>query len=950
MDQITLAYKKLKQTIYYDNVNLFLRCQIAEFETSNNFQERLDNVQNVITKFIKKGFVKECELLNEWINSISFKCLPKTIKADEEDNNDDGACFLSNIRTKEQYDLEGVNYFIDAPIELYILDIIWCMEVGIQLEEELSSACLGNRLEPLNRDDAQHNSGRLFKIFHRQYSKWRDTAIEKAGKALENDTNVLLIGLDIKQCYYHINTDFDKIEKYFLHDTYKKGLSEIIKKIGKQYHEITKSYFRITNPSAENIKGLPVGLNSSHILTNWMLNRFDTQVMEKLSPLYYGRYVDDILIVLQSLQSDTVADCDTVVDKLFIKNKLLEKHHDKTYSLISLPTLKIQKNKLIIQHFDATHSHAGLKEFSKEIMERASEFRFLPVGDDTQALDDCAYDIIYKGSVNKLRSVVGMEENSTELSKYLSRRIIQYRLCKDGLTDEHLDQLYRFYKGRNIFDYCRLWEKVFTLLITNKKEFQCVKFYNQCTDVIKKLESDKLIQKKVNDDLILYLKYSLAIPLGLMSSKYYEDCESKLLKKLLLRKINNKQNLIDVGLKLRYSNMIRHYFVSYPLLNYTSYDGDLVSPISADFPSVEDWDIREKSKLSPRYIHNDELQLYTILHYLVNTGNHKLKEYMEHYNQLCSDIKHQYELPIKYLKKDMYRVVRCPSLESDKEPKKLIIGIANMKVSEDDIGRAFKANRKQNLSYERQSNLYRILNEAIEKPECDLVVFPELSIPFAWVPTMASFSRRHSIGLIFGVEHIVVNKNAYNYVFTLLPYKDVFDNKGCFISARLKNHYSPSEKNTLRIHGLNSISPDKPYYELFYWQGKAFSVFNCFELTNIAHRGIMQSELDFLVTVAWNRDVIYYDHILASTCRDLHCYVIHSNTSQYGDSRITAPQKQEDMDYVRVKGGISPVLLKAKLDIDELRDFQIKKYDPSDTRFKPTPAGYDREKVLRRTK
>jgi len=54
------------------------------------------------------------------------------------------------------------------------------------------------------------------------------------------------------------------------------------------------------------------------------------------------------------------------------------------------------------------------------------------------------------------------------------------------------------------------------------------------------------------------------------------------------------------------------------------------------------------------------------------------------------------------------------------------------------------------------------------------------------------------------------------------------------------------------------------------------------------------------------------------------------------------------MDYVRIKGGISSVLMKAKLNIEELRDFQMKEYDPNDDRFKPTPAGFNRSMVRQR--
>src|SRR5262249_43130135 len=46
--------------------------------------------------------------------------------------------------------------------------------------------------------------------------------------------------------------------------------------------------------------GLPVGLSDSKIIANVLLTEFDTLVRDELSPIYYGRYVDDIFLVLRS--------------------------------------------------------------------------------------------------------------------------------------------------------------------------------------------------------------------------------------------------------------------------------------------------------------------------------------------------------------------------------------------------------------------------------------------------------------------------------------------------------------------------------------------------------------------------------------------------------------------------------------------------------------------------
>ena len=238
------------------------------------------------------------------------------------------------------------------------------------------------------------------------------------------------------------------------------------------------------------------------------------------------------------------------------------------------------------------------------------------------------------------------------------------------------------------------------------------------------------------------------------------------------------------------------------------------------------------------------------------------------------------------------------------------------------------------------------------KNKCDLVIFPELSIPFLWLPPMVRFARKNDVALVFGLEYVVNNNKASNIIVTILPYeKNENKEKKCFIKTRLKNHYAPKEKEGLRHY---DISPKKEgnhsIYNIFEWKGVFFSVYNCFELTDIKHRSLMRGEIDFLASIAWNPDVIYYDKILSSTSRDLQAYIIHANTSQYGGSTIIAPKKDVEKEYVKIKGGDSSVLIKSEIDIGDLRDFQIKCYDPKDERYKPLPAGFERYKVKIRLK
>ena len=106
-----------------------------------------------------------------------------------------------------------------------------------------------------------------------------------------------------------------------------------------------------------------------------------------------------------------------------------------------------------------------------------------------------------------------------------------------------------------------------------------------------------------------------------------------------------------------------------------------------------------------------------------------------------------------------------------------------------------------------------------------------------------------------------------------------------------------------------------------------------------------------LFAVECNRDVNYYDHIVSSLSRDIHCYCVQVNTSDYGDSRITKPSKTEFMNSIKVKGGINPVVIIDCINVSDLRDFQLLAYNlqiHDSNGFKPTPPNFDRSIVLKK--
>jgi len=162
------AYKRLKTYIYYDNSDIILRRKLVEFETnltknfnsifrtsdkpyrtnlkSGVFDKSFGIPQSVLSKL--ETFTKE---LNNYHKSPDFfefflakinaniytKKYEKSVKSDN---------FITNQRVQEEYPIERLTAFIDAPIEIHILSVLWTIKYGVQIDSQLGNNCIVNRL------------------------------------------------------------------------------------------------------------------------------------------------------------------------------------------------------------------------------------------------------------------------------------------------------------------------------------------------------------------------------------------------------------------------------------------------------------------------------------------------------------------------------------------------------------------------------------------------------------------------------------------------------------------------------------------------------------------------------------------------------------------------------------------------------------------------------------
>lgn len=994
---VKIAYKKFKQYVFYEQLDLFQRYKLAEFETNADFDNKLKSIEKIIETLQDNDSIPE-DMIKKYIENIGYKILPKSIRSDQinctDNTSETSGKFITNLRSENGYIIEGINYFIDAPIELHILCVIWAMKAGYLIDANLDDSCYWFRLnDKIKKSDDQ--SSHLFKYYHQQYSNWRDNAISEAERLLKKENkNITIISMDLKQCYYCINIDFQKLQDYFTESITEEkdqnlaiGLTKIIEAIHQAYWDKIKDSLKYSHHNVVSNKKcglLPIGLISSGILCNWHLKDLDREIQDKLNPSYYGRYVDDILIVISNPLDlkDSNNQVSSFMSKYFIQNNILT--HDKEnngYFFNIDPNLRIQERKLIIHYYSSKYSLALLEKFKQKIIENSSAFYFLPVEDTEYDINEIAYDVQYDGSSNKFRSLNQLSENISELSKNLTKIIATFGQseCKLSALKKIIEPLFMFYKGANFLNYCRTWEKIFTLSIVTKRYNEAALFYIGATrtiSAINKISFEKYsnvncdalnnILKKQKFDLRYYLTISLSMPIGLLGESaglyfraFKEECASSDLPEDSFR-----EKITLLSKNFRESNLIRHNYITYPLVNYTNYTGSLINfgAIENGIASLKSENENnlpfeeKKIEYSPRYIHFDEYQLFQILYFIHHNAEKMTDFSIEKYQSISTNPK-DYPIRMNYKitenRQDEKEIRVHEYLISEQNTtaynsQRIIkIGLANIVIDDSNIRASYMPLRKPNISFQRQKEIYNLLNLA-KREKCELLILPELSIPYFWLPFMIRYARYHQMGIIFGMEYWIVKDMAYNFIVAALPVRDNDKYKSCCVSLRCKNHYSPKEKRELERAGLKTPDLSTYQYDLLKWKESQFSLYNCYELADIKHRALFRSDLDFLVACVLNRDINYFSNIIESVVKDLHCYVVQVNSSRYGDSRVVQPTKNEKMNILRVSGGENSTILTASLDISKLRDFQSLGYSETDTTFKPAPPGHNIKRVIDR--
>jgi hypothetical protein len=165
------AYKKLKSYYYYDKTLLYIKYKIAEFEYS---QDLFIDAFNQLSKSLIN---KDVEYFTGLINQCSFRVLPKNMNTISSNSD------VLRTDVDRSKDVAQLNYFIDAPIELLILDALWMLHISkiAKANNLISSYSYAGKYKnglfnTYDKFGIEFESNRCFEPYFSQYSKWRNNA------------------------------------------------------------------------------------------------------------------------------------------------------------------------------------------------------------------------------------------------------------------------------------------------------------------------------------------------------------------------------------------------------------------------------------------------------------------------------------------------------------------------------------------------------------------------------------------------------------------------------------------------------------------------------------------------------------------------------------------------------------------------------------------------------
>lgn len=992
LEDLILAWRKAKVDLYYStNPPLF---GMADYEG-----KLLDNLERLGQRINGKDqdWVTDPEFLGTWTlapKDIKFSGATKKPVNDENAIKETTLIFASpdaeweSLTGKGEHPTAEFRLMAHCSIDFHVFSALWMMQVGHHFDKELGDNVYGSRLRRNGKGDINRMALGSFKPYLKPFRDWRDGAIKAMRSALADKKDVIALTADVSSFYHQLNPGVMLNAGFHLKANV--TLNEDETRLNLLFITALQAWAKNTPLQ----KGLPVGLPASAVVANAALIELDQFIDQQVVPLYYGRYVDDILLVMHNTSKFTTSSgfWEWVINRNG-GNDLFEQENGSilfkpNYLNDSQIAFANSKNKLFV--LSGGPGTALVNAISEQINQRASEWRALPDLPDNPGT--IATDLL------KATNHAGEQADNLRKTDALTLHRAGFALNlrdyeafeRDLPPDAWQAHRYAFFEA--VIDHLMTPVKFFELAQYLPR---IVRMATACGDfkhlgkILKQLqELSGIIHDQCNHKIKASKNASVAdIHEGLhrwqnsLTSIQLESILSALPPRLSAMAQKDWQNEVEnhwcrlvkaSGLTARYPKPLRelqkmharlfsHDLAHIPL-RFSGLPKEILSQrgiparkklIKANWQAEDARSIGDAIEtlagwFKPKLANGIPPGLYFA------TRPFNLNElYLIAPQPFCraslSDLgkvicalrgfgPSEHEMP-QWDKHQ--RTLQIPDGESKTSQ---TIAVSSWETRDISFVAAVM-NQPDPDSRRRYQRLNRLINELISRPDhAGYLILPELAMPARWFMRIAGKLNGRRISLITGVEYLHASKKSVqNQIWASLTH-DGLGFPSLMVYRQDKQIPALHEEQELfRLAGA-SLKPAMS------WKGLSppiiqhgnfhFALLNCSELTNIRYRAELRGKVDALFVPEWNSDTDTFNALVESAALDIHAYIIQCNNRQYGDSRIRAPYKDRwKRDLLRVKGGNHDYCITGVIDVLALRKFQSS-HRSSDKPFKPVPDGF----------
>jgi hypothetical protein len=979
-----LAYRKAKAEAFYENSH-FSALSFAYYE-----RELQKNLLRLL------GLLRRSD--GPWSAKPSFVggyvYAPKSV-SDFPDNTSSGPQFRAInpadawrhafLNADERRTDAEFRLLITPTVEFAVIAALWILKVGHIFDGRLSdSHVYANRIRR-NRNyvtlerpwlsEPNRDCLGIFPPYFSAYRKWRENGLEAMQRVLTQGSHIFAITMDLQRFYHNVAPGFLLDTRF--HEQLDLALSDEEREFTKNFVAALDVWYEKTPDHKSRPQGaIPVGLSASKVISNVLLREFDTAVVKYLKPIYYGRYVDDVFLVIRRPTDTSSGDefLRYLAGQLsgFLKYES-SRGGDASIRLM-LPyaeesELVFTGSKQKIFDLSGNHGLDLVSHIGEQIRIQSSEHRLLPELPNSDvamaarallATPDATLeaDALRKADVVSVRRLGfalllrDVEAYSHDLQPAVWRSL---RLRFYSLVDRHLLTAHGF------FDYAGYLHRVFSLMVACGDFDHVALFLDRFKNVIDLLRETTTAGTTARGKFERCLTYYATsfVDAALRASTVDRFSKWRELGRSLRRLEQIAQvspirttsaALQNLSRQLLLSDWGRRSYKDFWIYSQTDDASGPRVPLQVSVQRViRLGGIREFRRFAELRVPFWPALAFPTRPLSVAEIGLISPRVMEEPDRFREAI-----LALRGARVRTRDIIGFAPAHGSSQPAEFMIpnrpsaalrvAVTSVETTLDQWKKAAK--RRPDHSLKRYHLLLNLINRILkDRPRARYVVFPECSVPRRWAFNVAAKLAQNRVSFLAGLEYYFDRKRRKLRNDCFLSLTTTWPGYATNI-VRLQPKLVPAHNERREIRKVSK----SPLYEPtgvdrvlpVYVHGKLFfGILLCSDLTNITNRRYFQGAVDALFVLEWNPDIGTFSFLIEATAHDIHAFVVQINNRMYGDSRIRGPYREEHKrDLVRVKGGTSDYYVLSAVDFFQLRQFHRHGPKGGDAAFKPLPIGF----------